>query len=46
MGGRMSGESPRVEKFVVANCRTDAVRQYQTLPKDDIVTAIAAGQAS
>jgi len=46
MGGRMSGESPRVEKIAVGNCRNDAVRQYQTGAEDEFVTAIAAGQAS
>jgi hypothetical protein len=46
MGGRMSGESPRVENIVVRNCRNEAVRRYHTKAADDVVTATAVGQAS
>jgi hypothetical protein len=46
MGGRMSGESPRVEKIVLWNCRTNAARRCQIKAADDVVTATAAGQAS
>jgi hypothetical protein len=46
MGGRMSGESPREEKVVVWNCRTDVARRCQTKAADDVVMATAVGQAS
>jgi hypothetical protein len=46
MGGRMRGESPREEKVIVWNCRTDVARRCQTKAADDVVTATAVGQAS
>jgi len=46
MGGRMSGESPRDEKFAVRNCRAVAVRPYQTEGAGDITIATVAKQAS
>ena len=42
----MSGESPREEKVVVWNCRTDAARRCQTKAADDVAIATAVGQAS
>jgi hypothetical protein len=46
MGGRMSGASPREEKVVVWDCRTDVARRCQTKAADDVVIATAVGQAS
>jgi hypothetical protein len=42
----MSGESPREEKVVVCNCRTDVARRCQTKAADDVVMATVVGQAS
>jgi hypothetical protein len=46
MGGRMRGASPREEKVVVSNCRTEVARRCQTKAADDDVTATAVGHAS
>jgi hypothetical protein len=46
MGGRMSGESQRVEKLSAWKCTAGAVRPYQTKDPGDIVTATLARQAS
>ena len=42
----MRGESPREEKVVVCNCRTEVARRCQTKAADDVVTATAVAQAS
>ena len=42
----MRGESPREEKGVVWNCRTDVARRCQTKAADEVATATAVGQAS